>query len=123
VLLPFDGCLVTAGRAGGTLVFRTVAAAEPSFHDVVSNRGPDLAAGEPELAEIAIPLEHQGPDGTPRGGAIEGAAHIVLVLQLPAIPVDRLVQRRSHRNGGALRMWTSARKDTHLKRLAGPVVK
>jgi hypothetical protein len=66
---------------------------------MVGNRGPDLTAWEPELAAIAIPFEHDGPDGTPRGCAIEGAAHNVLVLQLPAIPLDRLVHWRSHRNG------------------------
>jgi hypothetical protein len=69
-----------ARRAGSTLVLRAIASAEASLHDVVCNRGPNLTAGEPELAEIAIPLEHEGPDGTPRGRAIDGAAHIVLVL-------------------------------------------
>jgi hypothetical protein len=92
-----------AGRAGGTLVLRAIASAEPPLHDVVRYRGPDLTAREPELAEMAIPFEHDGPDGTPREGAIEDTAHIVLVLQLPAIPLDRLVHRRSHRNGAALR--------------------
>jgi hypothetical protein len=115
--------LVVAGRAGGSLVLRAIAAAEPPLHDVVGDRGPDLTAREPELAEIAIPPEHEGSDGTPHGRAIEGAAHIVLVLQLPAIPLDRLVHRRSHRNGAALRQWTDSRKDTYLKRLTGPAVK
>jgi hypothetical protein len=47
---------------------------------VIGNRGPDLTAVEPELAQVAIPLEHEGPDGTPRRRAMEGAARIVLAL-------------------------------------------
>ena len=92
-----------AGRAGGTLVLRAIAAAEPSLHDVVGDRGPDLTAGKSELAEIAISLEHEGPDGTPRRCAVEGAAHIVLTHHLAGVPSDRLMDRRSHRNDATLR--------------------
>jgi hypothetical protein len=122
-----------AGRAGGTLILRTIASAEPSLHDVVGDRGSGLTARESELAEIAVPLEDEGADGTPRGCAIEGAAHIVLVLQLPAVPPDGLMHRRSHRNGGhsarfreqgvAACAGNELPEDRHLKRLVGPAVK
>jgi hypothetical protein len=85
------------------MVLRAIASAEPSLHNVVGNRGPDLTARESELAETAIPLEHEGPDGTPRGCAIEGAAHVVLTHLLTSVPPDRLMDRRSHRDGWAFR--------------------
>ena len=116
------------------MVHRAIASAEPSIDDVVGNRGPDPTAGEPELAEIAISLEHEGPDRTPCGRAIEGAAHVVLMHLLTGVPSDRLMDRRSHRNSRALRKAPGTRKtpagrrnkfpeDSYLKRLAGPVVK
>ena len=90
-----------AGRAGGTLVLRPIASAEPSLHDVIGNCGPDRTAGEPESAEVATPFEHEGPDGT--RVCDRRPVYTVLALQLPAVQLDRLVQRRAHRNGGALR--------------------
>ena len=115
------------------MVLRAIAAAEPPLHGVVRDRGQDLTARESELAEITIPLEHEGPDGTPPGCAIEHAATLCSRITCPV----------SHRTG----LWTGARigmadtpqdsakpgvaacagnelpEDSHLKRLAGPAVK
>lgn len=115
--------LVVAGRADGAKVGWVVVTSVSPFDNVICNGGPARAVNEPQLAHVAIPLEHEGADGTPRGCAMKGATHIVLVLQLPAIPPDRLVHRRSHRNGGTLRLGTNFREDTYLTGLAGPVVK
>src|SRR5271165_691003 len=95
--------LVVTGRADRAQVIVVVAAVVFPFDDVISDGCPDLAAHELQLAKVAIALQHSGPHSAPRLRAIEGSPYVMQARRLPAVPLDRPVDRRSRGNGSALR--------------------